>query len=1041
MPRRTITTKRMKNLATDRFPDDPFVRYYTSFGRRNGSSDNVLESQEAAVEQNQLDATSFMGEEMPGSLRITDPTGQWANYDNSLNIHWSLGGFSNTEHRNNRWFPDRASESTGLAWDNADQPLDIWPETLNSSYPSSMLAEILKNNSIKFDLISLSRDTSLARFGDPGVPELNAQTRDLLEPITDAQLIAQMFQTIQNQGIGGLTGDDRLRWQARWNYDVVTRSLGQASGVRYTQANFRRIGYDPTWIDDPVVLNAYRAYQIIMSEVNFGRLSSIIASSAIYAGLDPNTAAIIGEYVYDSYEYYNFSTDSFYVKDNYTHSYLEELEAQYAALNPEYNYYIKGYEEGIASNSVPESVLPNLYIYDFLTSQTDPLPAYSGWQNPRNREQQQAEIVNNYDRLIRLGEVIEGTLPLLADEPGYTNRSRQFQRQFQSYLENYADKVSNAATIIDTTAMSSLARQYYNMYTPASEMSFYEQVNYKKNQFPMYIEVEFPTLLAGSVTTYIEGMGCSTNVINSLVTTSAQEHLFEIYSDCFMGSATSRDLYSDLWIPAPVLEEELGRHSGRLKVYSKEDWLAGMSEDIEGTPIVPPSNDNERLPRRCLEMRDRLAIEGLRNNIRALEQNQKLTYKDILKGKTPYNETMVYKVVKKNPINDEIIQNYYFPNTTQESAINFVDTQIKYNKNYRYEVYGYSIVFGSEVRFRMIEARNSQLRVEEEGIIKYEPVFYNYNVQCVPLTKVIEYPIFTDGYESARLPTRFPSPNLMTEVAGTTLQDVKVLDRPPVPPNVELFPIQSDPTKLMIFLQAGMGSFLKENAIPSIPISSNDNEKFSNHGKYQNQFEYYNLRKPNLEFKTEGSAEIEKMEIFRTTNLPPSINSYEDAYIRFGSDPHKVLDISGDDPDATALSFDCIDTISPNVKYYYTMRSVDRHGNPSNPSIIYEVEMRWQEGVFIPLIDVYRPKEKPLGVPEKSFARYLQVGVADIQSMISYQPQPNGETRTQRGFVNDSALKTQNNHFIVRVTSKDTGRKFDIKLVVKEKDREEEENT
>ena len=130
----------------------------------------------------------------------------------------------------------------------------------------------------------------------------------------------------------------------------------------------------------------------------------------------------------------------------------------------------------------------------------------------------------------------------------------------------------------------------------------------------------------------------------------------------------------------------------------------------------------------------------------------------------------------------------------------------------------------------------------------------------------------------------------MIEVAGTTFQDVKALDRPPVPPNVELFPVQGDPTKLMIFLQAGMGAFLKENAIPSIPISSDDTETFRNHGRYQNKFEYFSLRKPNLEFKTEGSAEIEKMEIFRTTDLPASVNSYEDAYIRFGSDPPKDRD-------------------------------------------------------------------------------------------------------------------------------------------------------
>ena len=40
---------------------------------------------------------------------------------------------------------------------------------------------------------------------------------------------------------------------------------------------------------------------------------------------------------------------------------------------------------------------------------------------------------------------------------------------------------------------------------------------------------------------------------------------------------------------------------------------------------------------------------------------------------------------------------------------------------------------------------------------------------------------------------------------------------------------------------------------------------------------------------------------------------------------------------ATAASK--VDDIEPNKKYYYTFRAIDNHGNVSNPSSVYEIEM------------------------------------------------------------------------------------------------------
>ena len=54
----------------------------------------------------------------------------------------------------------------------------------------------------------------------------------------------------------------------------------------------------------------------------------------------------------------------------------------------------------------------------------------------------------------------------------------------------------------------------------------------------------------------------------------------------------------------------------------------------------------------------------------------------------------------------EIVQNFYFPNTSKENVIEFVDTQVKRlsengsRQEYVYEIYGYAVVYGSKFRVR-----------------------------------------------------------------------------------------------------------------------------------------------------------------------------------------------------------------------------------------------------------------------------------------------------------------------------------------------------
>ena len=484
----------------------------------------------------------------------------------------------------------------------------------------------------------------------------------------------------------------------------------------------------------------------------------------------------------------------------------------------------------------------------------------------------------------------------------------------------------------------------------------------------------------------------------------------------------------------------------RLSTYSVEDWITGMVEEIEGVPIGDGSDENERLPRRCLSLRDRLSIQTLRNMITQLGEEYVESYEDAMNGVSCTNETVAYKLIKKSTRvvqpsgqrENKLLQTFYFPNTSKESVIKFVDTQVKYNKDYRYEVYAIALVYGSRLRCRTIGAlieptvADSGQHLEGTRDVPYVSPHVRYNVQKSPYIKMVEYPVYSTAFKNAvRIGTQFsPGPRPFI-TAGTSLQDVKILDHPPMPPEFNLYPYTNEPTKTLIVSQPGQGSFRGPDAVPFISFSTSEAVRRDELGKYQNKFENYQLRSPDLEFKTESSSEIRKMEIFRTTEPP---TGEDNLYSNFGSTAYRVLDTSSDPevPEAErSETFDFCDTLQPNLKYYYAARAVDVHQNYSNPSAIYEVELVYNSGIYFPVIKLFEGVSEPSRTVNRGFARFLQVEAADIQTMVSYKEE-NGMTIGKKGFIEDSSTDVRNNEFLIRLTSRDTGRKVDFHLVFKE---------
>jgi hypothetical protein len=74
-----------------------------------------------------------------------------------------------------------------------------------------------------------------------------------------------------------------------------------------------------------------------------------------------------------------------------------------------------------------------------------------------------------------------------------------------------------------------------------------------------------------------------------------------------------------------------------------------------------------------------------------------------------------------------------------------------------------------------------------------------------------------------------------------------------------------------------------------------------------------------------------------------------------------------------------------------------------------------------------KPQQITRQVPDKSVTRYLKVDASNIQT-FPYVATEGAEITSQLNMGTSLGKPIQQNDYIMRITSKDTGRKIDIKL-------------
>ncbi len=627
-----------------------------------------------------------------------------------------------------------------------------------------------------------------------------------------------------------------------------------------------------------------------------------------------------------------------YEQDKHTEKNITSRNGNYLSYNisSEYNQYISKYENYFSSSLRKESAIPNYYVTDL-------------YLNDQNQK-----IAEN---IATLNGLISVTKETILDQKYYND----LIDKLKSLTPEELKIIPNVKNILLDDVLSNS-----------------ENLTLSSENFPYNIDLKFNNYYSDVAIQALQNRKLNILSINNYLSPSVQKTNYNFYirsDEITKTPTTDPDSYIDL--------------DGSL--YSLNIQTKVSSSQVEGVPYDSVLKFDESFSffntpnlNLFLTNETRKVYGSNKNSISLFEQlkltstlssfiEPKLTINTILNNDSMACSTIGFEISKK--VNNNVIQNIYIPRNSEVSEISYIDTQVIYDKIYKYDINVLNLVQQIDYSYKssFIDIKdliNSSIDVEQVNI-DYSGVQTAISVTCTTMQNYFFYKnaLFTDN--------------------GV------VVDDPPTPIDVNIVPYIGIPNKLLFLFNT------QDTTIKTEPIFISESDK-------QYFIKIRHKQRPDKkQILFESVTDVSSIQIFRILTPP---KTYRD----FSNSLYGTISLQGN----TATSF--IETLQENTKYYYTFRCIDVHNNISNPTDIFEVKIINNDGAIYPIIaPYYFDKNQKINI-EKSFKKYLSIDPAVIQQQFSLDESGNPQLGIDNGFWN--------NTFKIRVTSKESGKAFDINL-------------
>ena len=681
----------------------------------------------------------------------------------------------------------------------------------------------------------------------------------------------------------------------------------------------------------------------------------------------------------------------------------------YVDMHPSYNFHIPEYESSIAAT--PATLLPNMYVFasERDNSITDADSSFF------------AEHINLAGKI---PDVFIDVLNVKGEKIGEKDKGEYFDKWTRAW---------NSVTTADLQVndpLFDLKERYKNLVFPMSNLNLIKNNQGKERLFPMSIKIDFSTDTNTKFADALRDAKLSSALIKHMINTmnNGDEYWSTLgaeYSwrgwdrpgwDPMVNSLYNFGDYKDTrtfdlarWIDE-IVDGAL-EHPGAFFSFLRGIFLGAFTDEVLLAGMSTEGDDSR------FQLFTSLMMAVFRFKINKIIDDEFRSFKDLLRGpdhagpKLAYSETVAYRVQRFSGgfmhVNwtDTDEPSVWFPNSSEIDVLSYVDTQVKYNTPYRYKIWAYQLVIGNKYKYALKHMPDADDEFWAKLCLFNEP-----NI------KLIEVPLYD---------------SILDHPMG-----IKILDSPPVPPDVNIVPYVGADDKILILLNSNAGSYL----LPDIRIIDSDDSDRNDllHRDEDGQdlprptpsgWTRNNVGDTLILFSSDDYAN--EFEIFRLDKKPKKYSDF--AKMR--------VPITINAGSATSVSY-LDNTIQPNRKYYYTFRARDSHGHISNPSPVYEIELvKDNENVYslINIIDMGLDPDRQI---TKSGRKFIQIKPSFLQSTlnedylstrISTEPLDAGgvviedvfesTTKTVWGGGSDNVKK-----FKIRVISKKSGKQIDLNV-------------
>jgi hypothetical protein len=762
-------------------------------------------------------------------------------------------------------------------------------------------------------------------------------------------------------------------------------------------------------------------------------------------------------------------------------------------VTPHYNYYLQPYEKIVrdleidsadtnTKISLPETILPNIYglISDMTIDESIPTNQYKyadQWQYP-------AEVKWAWEGGAKLQKVSEAhnTLQMWKKHAMHTLDKKQNIPLHKKYLNDFAIQLEHASTFAQddqwkdpagkTVQYHETSKKYYTTGISAVHIKdLTEEADKLKKFFPMYVDIEIPASNSGKVGKILKKSKFFNQFMQAFMASmqprgshdsSAMQGLWKntaiIKKDSFIRKdfgkvgAWEDSLYSDplatFWLNKILLDPEFPNlgggalpagHKHPSQAFWKFNHKIFAGSDADSHVVRPPIFGREGIG--SLKFVNNIKWANARNQINKLIKEKVRSVREIYNGKEAYSEVLFYEIVKfrydsETQAKGTFVQNIFLPNVSDMEALKYVDTQIKYDEEYYYQIYAHTFVVGTQYQYAAYPEAypiSTQKECEEGvscvGVTKLnQDSYWKQDYKYAPTVYLMRVPYFNTrvtmqdaiSFGAALTPDNLNDANIL-KFNPENLEYTPIISKPPVFPDASPLPLYGEKNKVLLSTNFNVGEYDIE------PIAIDEDEVKHINKLRKNQRK---LTGP-ITFKSDDFCG--QIEVLRIDQKP---FSYKD----FAPVANSRIAILGGS--ATFGHID--DTIKPNKNYYYTFREKDVHDSYSNPSPIYQVRVVAREGeapyTIIEMFFIEEVEENPPDTMKK-LMKYIKIkpsfkqSYLDDAAILAKGEYPNSitdlDTSWLQEHIGDPDLKpVWSKNFKFRFTSKKTGKKFDLNLTI-----------